>query len=98
MSGERPRRLSAEEVRDRLARCPGWSLDAGKLHRSFRFDDFSEAFGFMVRSALVAEVLNHHPEWHNVWNRVDVHLTTHDVGGVTRLDFELAEAMSRLAG
>jgi 4a-hydroxytetrahydrobiopterin dehydratase len=97
MGATRPERLSEEQIRDHLSDCPGWAVDAGKLQRSFRFGDFSEAFGFMVRSALVAESLNHHPEWQNVWNRVDVQLTTHDAGGLTRLDFELAEAMSRLA-
>ena len=94
----RPARLSDAEIRTRLATLPGWSLAAGKLRREFRFADFSEAFGFMARAALAAEKLDHHPEWSNVWNRVTVELSTHDAGGLTALDFELAAAMDRLAG
>lgn len=75
----------------------GWTLDSGKLRREFQFEDFNEAFGFMTRVALVAEQMNHHPEWSNVWNRVLVHLQTHDAGGLSRLDFELAAAMDRIA-
>ena len=63
----------------------------------FKFKDFNEAFGFMTRAALVAERMNHHPEWFNVWNRVDVTLSTHDAGGLTELDIKLAAAMDKLA-
>jgi len=94
----RPSRLDEDEVTRELASCEGWCVVDGKLHRSFHFADFSEAFGFMTRVALVAERLNHHPEWFNVWDRVVVDLTTHDAGGLTSLDFELARAMNRLAG
>ena len=94
----RPSRLSDAEIADRLASLPGWSLAGGKLRREFLFRDFSEAFGFMARVALVAEKLDHHPDWSNVWNRVTVELWTHDAGGLTELDFQLAEAMNRLAG
>ena len=94
----RPARLSDAEIRTRLATLPGWSLAAGKLRREFRFADFSEAFGFMARAALAAEKMDHHPDWSNVWNRVTVELSTHDAGGLTALDFELAAAMDRLAG
>jgi 4a-hydroxytetrahydrobiopterin dehydratase len=82
------------------ARLPGWTLLGGRdaIQKTFKFKDFSEAFGFMVRSALVAEKLDHHPEWSNVWNRVEVTLTTHDAGGLTERDLILAEAMDRLAG
>ena len=78
----------------------GWTIeDGGKaLVRSVKFKDFSEAFGFMTRAALVAEKMNHHPEWFNVWNRVDFRLTSHDAGGVTQLDRDLAEAINRLVG
>jgi 4a-hydroxytetrahydrobiopterin dehydratase len=93
----RPARLSDAEIAGRLSALSGWALANGKLHREFRFRDFSEAFGFMARAALAAEKLNHHPDWTNVWNRVTVELTTHDAGGITALDFELAEAMDRLA-
>jgi len=83
-----------------LARLPGWRLDARRpaLQRQFVFADFGEAFGFMTRAALLAERMNHHPEWSNVYNRVDVLLTTHDAGGVTDLDVDMALAMNALAG
>jgi len=78
----------------------GWSLseDGTALERSFRFKDFSEAFGFLARVAMHAEKVDHHPEFTNVWNRVDFRLTTHDTGGVTERDVKLAEAISGLAG
>jgi len=78
-----------------LAKLPGWGIDAQKLYREFVFDDFNAAFGFMTRVALDAEAANHHPEWFNVYNRVRVHLTTHDAGGITQLDLDLAERMNR---
>ena len=71
-----------------------WGLVDDKLHASFKFDNFVAAFGFMTQIALVAERMNHHPEWFNVYNRVDVDLTTHDAGGLTQLDVTLAEAMT----
>ena len=89
--------LSTKEVAERLETLPGWSLDGGKLHRSFRFADFRRAFAFMTGAALAAERLNHHPEWFNVWSKVDVHLNTHEAGGITELDFQLAQAMNELA-
>lgn len=92
----RPARLSDTEIATRLASLPGWSVADGKLRREFRFRDFSEAFGFMARAALVAEKMDHHPDWSNVWNRVTVELSTHDAGGITALDFELAAAMDRI--
>jgi 4a-hydroxytetrahydrobiopterin dehydratase len=78
----------------------GWTLeDSGKaLLRSFKFDDFNEAFGFLTRVALYAERIDHHPEITNVWNRVDFRLSTHDTGGVTPRDVALAEAINRFAG
>ncbi len=94
----RPTRLSESELHAALATLAGWTLREGKLHRSFHFADFSAAFGFMARVALAAEAMNHHPEWRNVWNRVDVDLTTHDAGGITGLDLELARKMGELAG
>lgn len=82
-----------------LAGLPGWSLhpDRDAIHRSFAFANFNQAWGFMSRVALVAEKLDHHPEWTNVWNRVEVTLTTHDAGGLTMLDVRLARAMERIA-
>lgn len=82
------------------ARVPGWQMADGRdaIQKTFKFQDFNAAFGFMTRAALIAEQLNHHPEWFNVWNRVDVTLSTHDAGGLTELDLKLAQAMDRLAG
>jgi 4a-hydroxytetrahydrobiopterin dehydratase len=82
-----------------LARLSGWSEVDGRdaIRRTFRFADFSAAFGFMARAALVAEKLDHHPEWFNVYDRVEVTLATHDAGGVTERDVALAEAMNALA-
>ena len=81
-----------------LADLPKWSIADGKLHREFRFPDFVTAFGFMSQVALLAEKRDHHPEWHNVYGRVVVDLVTHDAGGITAKDVELAGAMDRLAG
>ena len=92
----RPKKLNEEEIRARLAEVPGWELAAGKLHREMKFEDFVEAFGFMASLALVAEAKNHHPDWSNVYNRVVIDLHTHDAGGVTDLDFQLATAASAL--
>lgn len=77
----------------------GWSLVTGReaISRTFTFADFNAAFGFMTRVALVAERMDHHPEWFNVWNRVDVTLATHSAGGLTQLDVDLATAMNQIA-
>ncbi|MAE93798.1 MAG: 4a-hydroxytetrahydrobiopterin dehydratase [Deltaproteobacteria bacterium] len=90
--------LGKAELDEALGSLAGWGIEKGKLHKEFEFADFSEAFGFMVRAALAAEQRNHHPEWFNVWNRVVVDLTTHDSGGITASDTELAAEMNRLAG
>jgi 4a-hydroxytetrahydrobiopterin dehydratase len=74
-----------------------WQICQAKLHKEFRFRDFVEAFGFMTRAALVAEAMNHHPEWYNVYATVRVDLSTHDAGGITELDFALAARMETLA-
>jgi 4a-hydroxytetrahydrobiopterin dehydratase len=83
-----------------LAKLAGWSEVKGReaITRKFEFRNFSEAFGFMSRAALMAEKLDHHPEWFNVYKTVEVTLSTHDAGGVTDLDIKLAEAMNRFAG
>ena len=90
-------RLSDAELASALDELPGWSVVAGKLHREYRFADFSEAFGFMTRVALEAERMNHHPEWSNVWSRVVVDLVTHDAGGLTASDVKLARRIEALA-
>ncbi len=83
-----------------LGKLKGWSEVAGRdaITKKFVFEDFNAAFGFMTRAALVAEKLDHHPEWFNVYKTVEVTLATHDAGGVTELDIRLAETMDRLAG
>ena len=94
----RPTRLSEAEISAALAGLTGWEIREGKLHREFRFANFVRAFGFMSSVALVAEAMNHHPEWSNVYDRVMVDLTTHDAQGLTALDIALATRMNELAG
>ena len=93
-------RLSAEARKQALKGLSGWAAIAGReaIGRSFVFKDFNEAFGFMSRVALVAEKNDHHPEWRNVYKTVEVVLATHDAGGVTALDIDLAKAMNAIAG
>jgi 4a-hydroxytetrahydrobiopterin dehydratase len=88
--------LSPAAIEERLEALPDWTLEQQKLYRKFVFEDFNSAFGFMTRVALVAEAMNHHPEWSNVWNRVEIHLTTHDAGGLSALDFQLAARIDGL--
>ena len=92
----RPSKMALTDV---LAELPLWQATEAKeaISRTFVFKDFSQAFGFMTQIALAAERMDHHPEWFNVYNRVEVVLTTHDAGGVTGLDLELAQLMDRLA-
>lgn len=92
-----PDKLTDDEIASRLSSLDGWSLEAGKLHREFRFANFVAAFGFMTRAAIEAESMNHHPEWFNVYSKVVVDLTTHEAGGISELDFRLAEIMNSLA-
>jgi 4a-hydroxytetrahydrobiopterin dehydratase len=94
----RPTKLGDADVTQRLAALPGWTLKAGKLHRELTFADFTQAFGFMTDVAREADALDHHPEWFNVYNRVVIDLATHDAGGITTLDFELARRAEDLAG
>ena len=89
--------LSDAEVASRLADLPTWSLVDGKLHRELTFKNFSEAWAFMARVALAAEKVDHHPEWSNVWATVVIDLTTHDAGGISELDFQLAAKVDALA-
>jgi 4a-hydroxytetrahydrobiopterin dehydratase len=96
-------RLDAVEIEQSLhelnaGAVVGWQVCQGKLNKEFHFKDFVEAFGFMTKVALVAEAMNHHPEWFNVYARVRVDLATHDAGGITELDFALAERIETLAG
>lgn len=89
--------LSKEELNAALSQLSGWSIKDGKLHRQLQFASFVEAFGFMSSVALVAESAGHHPEWFNVYNRVTIDLTTHDAGGITTKDIELARKVNALA-
>jgi len=92
-------KLEGGARRTALEAIPAWAEDVARdaIRRSFRFRDFSEAFSFMTRVALAAEQADHHPEWSNVWNRVDVLLTTHSAGGVTQKDVDLAKRMDAFA-
>jgi 4a-hydroxytetrahydrobiopterin dehydratase len=91
-------KLDDGERRAAIDGLSGWAdvKDRDAIHKTFTFQDFSEAFGFMTRAALVAEKMDHHPEWFNVWNRVDVTLSTHDAGGLTARDIKLAAAMDQI--
>jgi 4a-hydroxytetrahydrobiopterin dehydratase len=91
------RKLADAEVRSYISHLPGWSASNEKLHKLFQFEDFAHAFGFMATAAVLIEKLNHHPEWSNVYNRVEVFLTTHDAGGITARDFELAHLLEKVS-
>jgi 4a-hydroxytetrahydrobiopterin dehydratase len=88
--------LTADQIGSLTTELPQWTLVNGLLHRELRFADFNEAFGFMSRVALIAETMGHHPEWFNVWNRVVIDLTTHDAGGLSNLDLELARRIDQI--
>ncbi len=89
--------MSPEDVSSALASLPGWSLSDGKLHREYKFADFVHAFGFMTAVALAAEKMDHHPDWTNVYNRVTIDLSTHDAGGITKSDVQLAQQIEKIA-
>jgi 4a-hydroxytetrahydrobiopterin dehydratase len=89
-------KLSTASIESELATLEGWSIQNDKLQRELIFKDFVAAFGFMTRVALLAERMNHHPEWFNVYNRVTVDLTTHDAGGISERDFALARAIDAM--
>ena len=89
-------RLTQEDIDGKLKNSPGWSVVNEKLHKEFLFDSFNQAFGFMTRAAMEIEKMNHHPEWFNVYNRITVELTTHDAGGITKNDTNLARILDSL--
>lgn len=91
-------KLTDSQIAEHMKALPDWELGEDRIRRTFRFKDFVEAFGWMSSVALVAERMNHHPEWRNVWATVEVELSTHDAGGLTERDMKLAEAMDRLRG
>eukprot|EP00026_Physarum_polycephalum_P018236 Phypoly_transcript_19752.p1 GENE.Phypoly_transcript_19752~~Phypoly_transcript_19752.p1 ORF type:complete len:129 (+),score=20.06 Phypoly_transcript_19752:80-466(+) len=92
-------KITAEELPSKLQEVPTWAVVSGReaIHKSFVFKNFNEAFGFMTRVALIAEKMDHHPEWFNVYNKVDVTLATHDVSGLSAKDFTLAKQMDDIA-
>jgi len=100
MADNKAQKLTESEIENALKDLEGWSKVEGKdaIHKSFKFKNFSQAWAFMSRAALLAEKMNHHPEWFNVWNRVDVTLNTHDVGGLSALDVKMAMRMNQYAG
>lgn len=89
-------RLSQIDIEEELKNLPGWSIINEKLHKEFQFVSFNQAFGFMTRSAMEIEKMNHHPEWFNVYNRITIELTTHDAGGITKNDVNLAKILNSL--
>jgi len=92
----RSEKLSPSMIEDKLLALKGWKLSDEKLQRQWVFDNFIEAFGFMSRVALLAEAMDHHPEWSNGYNRVEINLTTHDAGGISQRDFTLADRINAL--
>jgi len=91
-------KLNEAEIQQQLQNAKGWSVVNGKLHREFECKDFAVAFGKMTQVALVAEAMNHHPEWFNVWNKVVIDLNTHSVNGISNLDFQLAAKINEIFG
>tara|TARA_B100000745_G_C20052692_1_gene359064 strand:- start:143 stop:418 length:276 start_codon:yes stop_codon:yes gene_type:complete len=89
-------RLSQIDIDEHLKNLPGWSVANEKLHKEFQFESFNQAFGFMTRAAMEIEKMNHHPEWFNVYNRITIELTTHDAGGITKNDVNLAKILNSL--
>jgi 4a-hydroxytetrahydrobiopterin dehydratase len=89
-------KMPAAQLQASLKDLPGWKLKAGKLHRKLKFKNFIHAFGFMTQVALVVEQMNHHPEWRNVYNQVIIDLTTHEAGGISQRDIELARKINEL--
>ena len=92
------RKLSQEEIADALTTLPGWDVQQGKLHKQYKFKSFAQALGWMVAVGIEADKMDHHPEWANVYNRVTIHLVTHDLGNaISTLDVRLAQHMETLA-
>ena len=89
-------KLSSDAIENELKSLDGWSVVNGKLHKDFQFDDFNQAFGFMARASMHIEKMNHHPEWFNVYNKLSVDLMTHDAGGITQNDINLAKILNSL--
>jgi len=93
---EEYRKLSENEITQEVEKLDGWKIVGGKVNKTFEFDDFVEAFGFMTKVAMNAEKMNHHPEWFNVYNRVRIDLVTHDVSGISNYDIKLARIIDTI--
>ena len=91
------KKMTDAEIAQAIKQLAGWTVAGGKLHREYKFADFPHAFGFMATAAPAIEKMDHHPEWSNVYSRVSVDLSTHDAGGITRKDFDLAELLEGIA-
>ena len=91
------KKMTEDEISAAVSHLPSWRVQDGKLHREYKFADFPHAFGFMATAAPAIEKMNHHPEWFNVYNRVTVDLNTHDAGGITQKDFDLAKLLEGVA-
>ena len=89
-------KLTDKEIESEVNKMPGWKVVNGKLSKSFEFKDFIEAFSFMTRVAMHAEKMNHHPEWFNVYNKVNIDLITHDLNGISNYDMKLANAINKI--
>src|ERR671939_225362 len=96
MSDDDYKKLSEQEIEHEVAKIAGWKVLNGKLNRTFEFESFVQAFGFMTKVAMESEKLNHHPEWFNVYSKLTIDLVTHDVGGISNYDFKLASIISKL--
>lgn len=91
------RKLSDKEIKQEVGKLAGWQVANGKVNKTFEFDDFVQAFGFMTKVAMEAEKMNHHPEWFNVYGTVRIDLVTHDVGGISNYDIMLAKTIDKIA-
>jgi 4a-hydroxytetrahydrobiopterin dehydratase len=98
MSANRFERIADERIREELSKLNGWNIKDGKLVKSFKFANFVKAFGFMTQVAIEAEKMNHHPDWRNVYNNVEVNLVTHDASAITTQDFKLAKIIDTIFG
>jgi 4a-hydroxytetrahydrobiopterin dehydratase len=94
--GDTYHKLADNEIELEVTKIPGWKVVNGKLNKSFEFKDFVEAFGFMTKVAMQAEKMNHHPEWFNVYNKVNIDLVTHDLNGISNYDMKLANAINKI--
>ena len=92
------KKLSSDEIKSELSKLEGWKIINGKLTKSFEFNNFIEAFGFMTKVAIETEKMNHHPEWFNIYNQLKIDLVTHDVNGISNFDIKLANAINKIQG